>query len=142
MAQANGYAGDVGPEAAWEMLSRDPRAVLIDVRTDAEWAYVGLPDLRALDKGPLLISWKLFPDMAVNARFTDQVAAADVGHGDPVLLLCRSGQRSAAAAAALTAAGFARCYNVAEGFEGDKDAEGHRSRLGGWKARGLPWIQD
>ena len=142
MDQAAGYAGDIPPETAWEMLSTEPQAVLIDVRTDAEWAYVGRPDLRALGKTPLLIPWKLFPDMARNERFTEQVAAAGVGPADTVLLLCRSGQRSAAAAAALTAAGFGRCYNVAEGFEGDKNAEGHRSRLGGWKLRGLPWIQD
>lgn len=136
------YAGDISPDTAWEILNDDPRAILVDVRTDAEWKYVGLPDLSGIGKQPLLVSWKIFPDMRANESFVGQVTDSGVGAEDAVVLLCRSGQRSAAAAQALTEAGFRRCYNISEGFEGDKDEAGRRGSLGGWKARGLPWVQD
>lgn len=136
------YAGDVSPQTAWEILTDDPSAVLVDVRTDAEWKYVGTPDLSGVGKEPLLVPWKLFPEMEQNETFVEAVEAAGIGRDDTILLICRSGQRSASAAAALTERGFQRCYNVAEGFEGDKDDEGHRGSLGGWKVRGLPWAQD
>jgi rhodanese-related sulfurtransferase len=136
------YAGDISPDTAWEILTDDPSAVLIDVRTDAEWKYVGVPDLRDLEKQPLFISWKVFPHMSVNEAFSDNVAEAGISQDDTLLLLCRSGQRSADAATALTARGFLRCYNIAGGFEGDKDHNGQRGTIGGWKARGLPWLQD
>lgn len=135
------YAGDISPETAWEILTDDPGAVLIDVRTDAELTYVGLPNLRDIGKEPLTIPWKVFPSMAVNPTFVEDVEAACVEKDDTIVLLCRSGQRSAAAAQALTEAGFRRCYNIAEGFEGDKDSSGRRGSLGGWKVRGLPWYQ-
>lgn len=136
------YAGDISPDTAWEILNDDPKAVLVDVRTDAEWKYVGVPDLNGLGKKPLLVPWKVFPDMRLNEDFTRVVGEAGVAPDDTLLLICRSGQRSAAAAQALTEAGFRRCYNVAEGFEGDKDPNGRRGTLGGWKVRGLPWTQD
>ena len=135
------YAGDLGPPEAWRVLEEEPGAVLVDVRTAAEWAYVGLPDLRRLGKQTLCVAWQTFPGLQHNPEFLAQVEAAGVGREQTLLLLCRSGVRSRHAAAALTAAGFARCYNVAEGFEGDRDEAGQRGRLGGWKARGLPWIQ-
>ncbi len=137
------YAGDVSAEEAWRVLGENPQAVLIDVRTRAEWSYVGLPDLTPVGKEPLLAEWQTFPTMAVNAAFSGDVAAAlgaerkDV----PVLFLCRSGARSKAAAVALTAQGFSRCYNVAGGFEGDLDQDRHRGHRNGWKAAGLPWAQ-
>lgn len=137
----NGYAGDVSPEDAWRLLEQQPDAQLIDVRTDAEFAYVGNPDLSALGKAPLRISWKVFPDMAANPDFVAEAAAGLPATGAPLLFLCRSGVRSAAAAAAMTAAGFGPCYNVAGGFEGDKDATGHRGTVNGWKVAGLPWTQ-
>jgi rhodanese-related sulfurtransferase len=139
---AERYAGDISPQTAWEILTDDPGAVLIDVRTDAEWKYVGTPDLSDLGKRPLKISWKHFPEMRVNERFVEQVQDAGVEKQDTVVLLCRSGQRSAEAAASLTESGFLRCYNVEEGFEGGKDEEGRRGVLEGWKARELPWVQD
>jgi rhodanese-related sulfurtransferase len=139
--RAERYAGDISPETAWEILTDDPQAVLVDVRTDAEWSYVGVPDLGSVGKEPLLIPWKLFPSMAQNEHFVEQVTEAGVDARDTMVLLCRSGQRSAAAAQALTEAGFRRCYNIAEGFEGDKDSNGQRGTLGGWKVRGLPWVQ-
>jgi rhodanese-related sulfurtransferase len=138
----DGYAGDVSPDTAWEILQDDPTAKLVDVRTQPEITFVGLPDLGQLGKAVVTVPWKTYPGMAANPRFVDDVAEAGVQADDTVLLLCRSGQRSAAAAKALSARGFQRCYNVAEGFEGDKDADGHRATHNGWKVRGLPWIQD
>ena len=135
------YAGDVTPKEAWALLEQDPNACLIDVRTEAEWRYVGLPLLAALGRDTLCVSWLTYPDNAHNSAFVDQVAAAGVKPDQTVLLICRSGQRSRSAAMALTAQGFARCINVAEGFEGDRDDTGHRGTVGGWKVAGLPWAQ-
>mgnify|MGYP000877335498 CR=1 FL=1 len=140
---APAYAGDVAPGDAFKVLAGNPRALLIDVRTRAEWNFVGLPDLP--HSSPLLVEWQVYPDMAVNQGFAQQASAliAESGGGPdtPVFMLCRSGARSRAAAIALTARGFTAAYNVAGGFEGDHDAEGHRGRVNGWKAAGLPWRQ-
>ncbi|MSP52462.1 MAG: rhodanese-like domain-containing protein [Alphaproteobacteria bacterium] len=135
------YAGDVTPDVAWQMLHDNPRAVLVDVRTDAEWAYVGLPDLGAIKRNVVRVSWQLFPSGQVNLRFVAEVTAKDIQPDQTILFLCRSGARSKAAAIAMTAAGFKSCFNVAEGFEGDRDGSGHRGKVGGWKARELPWGQ-
>lgn len=135
------YAGDVTPDVAWQMLHDNPRAVLVDVRTDAEWAYVGLPDLGAIKRNVVRVSWQLFPSGQVNLRFVAEVTAKDIQPDQTILFLCRSGARSKAAAIAMTAAGFKSCFNVAEGFEGDRDGSGHRGMVGGWKARELPWGQ-
>jgi rhodanese-related sulfurtransferase len=134
------YAGDLDPEQAYRLLADDPRAVLVDVRTRAEWAYVGTPDLSTLGREPVLAEWVTFPDGRRNPQFLDAVSAAAV-EDVPVVFLCRSGVRSVAAAEAATAAGFSRAYNVTEGFEGPADAEGHRGAAAGWKFRGLPWKQ-
>ena len=136
------YAGDLSPSEAWELLATTPQAALIDVRTDAEWSFVGRPDLRDLNKPVGFISWQLFPSMEVNADFVGQVQNTGVEKEQPLLFICRSGVRSRHAAVAMTAAGYGPCYNVAEGFEGDKDAAGQRGRLGGWRHHGLPWIQE
>ena len=136
-----GYAGDVSPEAAWTALKSDGDAWLIDVRTTAEWAYVGLPDLGALGKAPVTVEWKRFPSMAVNPGFAGAVAAAGVNRGTALYFLCRSGVRSRDAARAMSALGYGPCFNVATGFEGDRDAAGHRGTVGGWKTGGLPWRQ-
>jgi rhodanese-related sulfurtransferase len=137
----DGYAGDIKPKEAWDILQKDPHACLIDVRTDAEWRYVGLPKLDKLGKATHCISWQVFPDNRRNDRFVEQVEGAGIRPDQPLLLLCRSGQRSKNAAIALTAAGYRCCYNVAEGFEGDRDGTGHRGTVGGWKVAGLPWEQ-
>ena len=137
----DGYAGDINPKQAWDLLTQDSEACLVDVRTDAEWRYVGLPSLDELGKPIFCVGWQLFPDNRLNDDFVDQVKEQGIREDQTVLLICRSGQRSRNAAIALTAAGFARCYNVAEGFEGDKDASGHRGTVGGWKVAGLPWSQ-
>lgn len=127
------------------MLRETSSAQLIDVRTRAEWNYVGLPDLAELGRKPHLAEWQSFPTGAVNEAFADEaeraLAASGAGKDAPVLLLCRSGVRSRAAAIALSARGYARAYNIAGGFEGDHDEDGQRGHLNGWKAAGLPWRQ-
>ena len=132
------YKGDISPRQAFEKLEADPEAVLLDVRTVPEWLYVGLPAVDRL----LRVSWQNFPAMEPNPRFVEMVREAGVSRNATVLCLCRSGQRSTQAARALAAAGFENCYNVAEGFEGDRDAESHRATVGGWKVAGLPWVQN
>ncbi len=136
------YAGDVTARQAWEQLSKDRRAVLVDVRTPAEWSYVGLPDLSALGKTILRVSWQGYPGMALNPRFAEELGRTGISKDDSLFFLCRSGARSRAAAEAMTALGYQRCYNVADGFEGPHDGERHRGRLAGWKASGLPWTQE
>ncbi|MEV0947899.1 rhodanese-like domain-containing protein [Rhodococcus sp. NPDC049939] len=136
------YSGDITPERAWELLRDNPGAALVDVRTDAEWKYVGVPDISSLGRQTLLIEWVTYPAGARNDKFVDQLKEAGVTGGEnaPVLFLCRSGQRSIGAAEAATAAGIRPSYNVLDGFEGALDAEGHRGAEG-WRARGLPWRQ-
>jgi rhodanese-related sulfurtransferase len=135
------HAGDVTPAQAYDLLEDDPRAVLVDVRTTAELTYVGRPDLDDLGKDLVVVEWSTFPDGARNASFLDELAAEGIPTDAPVLFLCRSGARSASAAALATANGYARAHNVIGGFEGDVDADGHRGTTGGWKASGLPWVQ-
>jgi rhodanese-related sulfurtransferase len=135
------YAGDITSRKAWDILATDPKAVLVDVRTEPEWSFVGVPNLQPLDRSPVCVSWQGYPDMAVNDNFADDLIAHGVSPDRPVLLLCRSGQRSRAAAEALTAAGYATCFNVADGFEGPPDDRHHRGVTAGWKASGLPWVQ-
>lgn len=126
-----GYAGDITPADAWELLQRDPRVILVDVRTAQEWEQVGLPDLSAVGKTPVRLSWKFLPSGELNHQFVSEFSRLETGKDTAVLLLCKSGGRSQAAACALTAAGYARCLNVAGGFEGQD----------GWKAQHLPWHQ-
>ena len=135
------YAGDVTPEEAWHILKTYKSAVLIDCRTDAEWSYVGQTDLSGLGKEQLRIAWKIFPAMNTNPVFAEEIASACPNKQTKLLMMCRSGVRSIDAAIAATAAGYAQAYNILEGFEGDKDAQGHRGNTGGWKHRGLPWKQ-
>jgi len=135
------YVGDVTPSEAWQILADDTDAVLVDVRTAAEWNFVGVPELSSLSKKPMLISWQRFPDMSQNQEFASELARAGVPSSAPVLFICRSGARSAAAAEYCTAEGFANCYNVIEGFEGVLDAHKQRGRISGWKMHALPWVQ-
>ena len=136
------YAGDVKPTKAWEVLANNTRAVLIDVRTTAEWAYVGKSDISSLGKEVVFLEWKIFPIMKSNPEFADKVAAKVSDKDAPLLFLCRSGVRSKAAAILMTGKGYSACYNIANGFEGDKGDDGHRGLTGGWKVEGLPWVQD
>lgn len=136
------YAGDLSAAEAWERLQQDPRAQLVDVRTLAEWNFVGVPDLAGLGRKVHCVEWQGFPSGQSNPQFTAQASQALGGDkAQTVLLLCRSGARSRAAAIALTQAGFAKAFNIAGGFEGDIDDKGHRGNINGWKASGLPWRQ-
>jgi rhodanese-related sulfurtransferase len=132
------YAGDLTPRQAWELLESNDGAVLVDVRTAAEWQFVGVP----LAPGDaVLAEWNTAHGH--NDDFVAQAAsAAGLVPGDnrPLVCLCRSGQRSIGAAEALTAAGFGPAYNVLDGFEGAVDEHGHRGSAG-WRAEGLPWRQ-
>lgn len=130
---AEGYAGDVTPELAWQWCQAG-EAVLVDVRTDAEREWVGFVP------GAVPVAWKQWPGMAVNGAFDEAVRSA-VPAGKKVVLLCRSGVRSVAAAQRATQLGL-EAYNILEGFEGDADEQGHRGRKGGWRLRGLPWRQN
>jgi len=132
---------DVPPQAVWEALTTNPRAQLVDVRTDAEWTYVGLPDLSDAGKEPVLIPWQLFPSMQVNGSFMDQVRRAGLTPDNHLYFLCRTGVRSLAAGRAAQEAGYPHAFNIADGFEGPVDAEGHRGNVAGWKADDLPWRQ-
>jgi rhodanese-related sulfurtransferase len=134
------YAGDVTPLQAWTALQDELEAALVDVRTHAEWTYVGLPDLGSLGKSVVRIEWQRYPGGRVNETFTAQLDAAGISRDAAVYFLCRSGVRSVAAARAATAGGWARAYTVLDGFEGPHDAASHRN-LSGWKVVGLPWVQ-
>lgn len=148
MADGRPIIDEVDPAQAYGLLSSDPAAVLVDVRTSAEWAFVGLPDLSALGRQVATVEWISFPDMARNAIFLDQLTDQLRGEiPQRLFFICRSGSRSMAAAqwvaGALSGQGrSAHCTNVAEGFEGDIDHEGHRGSVNGWKVRGLPWRQN
>jgi rhodanese-related sulfurtransferase len=118
---------------------------MIDVRTRAEWTYVGIPDLGSLNKRAVLVEWQTFPDQTVDPRFAERLAgelnALGVKLDDDLFFICRSGGRSLTAAKAMAAMGYRACHNVAGGFEGPLDDERHRGTAGGWKAVGLPWLQ-
>lgn len=133
------YAGDITPEEAWTLLSDAPDAVLVDCRTDAEWRFVGVPDLSPLQRDVVFIEWNR-SDGTHNESFVEDLKSAGVTGERPVVFLCRSGNRSIGAAEAATAAGIGPSYNVLDGFEGNLDANRHRGSTG-WKAVGLPWRQ-
>ena len=132
---------DVAPADAWTALRTDPQARLVDVRTDAEWNFVGSPNLQQTGQDPLLIPWQVFPTMQVNGGFVQTLKQAGLTPENKLYFLCRSGVRSVAAARAAQAEGFQQAYNIAGGFEGPPDGDGHRGTVEGWKASGLPWQQ-
>ena len=139
------YAGDITPGEAWKILSENPEAVLVDVRTDAEWKFVGVPDVSSLGRDVIFIEWNR-SNGTRNENFVADLVAAGIqaspeGTGDrPVIFLCRSGNRSIGTAEAATAAGIGPSYNVLDGFEGNLDEHKHRGGTG-WRALGLPWTQ-
>lgn len=129
---ASGYAGDISPQTAWQWM-REGHAVLVDVRTDAERAWVGfVPDVPA-------VAWKQWPGMALNPDFDTAIVQAAAGR--PVALLCRSGVRSVAAARRATELGLT-AYNILGGFEGELNEQAQRGHRGGWRHAGLPWRQN
>ncbi|BBZ46112.1 rhodanese-like domain-containing protein [Mycobacterium parmense] len=127
------YAGDITPEQAWQLLNDDPRAMLVDVRTDAEWRTVGVPDLSGLGREAVFIEWNT-SDGLRNEGFADELRDQVGDDERPVIFLCRSGSRSIAAAELATGLGIAPSFNVLDGFEGRQSGTG-------WQATGLPWKQ-
>lgn len=136
------YAGDLTAQEAWDLLKENPQARLVDVRTDAEWRFVGVPDTSSIGHEPLFLEWVDYPSGDRNFSFVEQLKAAGVepGSDTPLLFLCRSGGRSIGAAVAATEADLGPAYNILEGFEGPVDENGHR-RSAGWRNIGLPWVQ-
>jgi rhodanese-related sulfurtransferase len=128
------YEGELTPAEAYELLQKAPGAKLVDVRTRAEWDFVGRIS------GAVEIEWESYPEGKPNPHFVQQLRE-QVDPEALVIFICRSGNRSHHAAAAAAAAGFTQSYNMLEGFEGKKDAGGHRNTVGGWRAAGLPWFQ-
>lgn len=129
------YAGSVLPADAWALV-QGGQAVLVDVRSAEERKFVGhVP-------GAAHVAWATGTSLTRNPRFVRELEAKLGGKGDPVLLLCRSGKRSALAAEAAAKAGLTQVFNVLEGFEGELDAAQRRGTSDGWRFRGLPWVQD
>jgi len=126
------YAGALLPAEAHALMQSG--AKLVDVRTKPELLYVGRVP------GSLAVEWQTYPGNRDNPEFIAELAAA-VGKDEPLMFICRSGARSHGAAEAALRAGWRETYNVLEGFEGDKDAAGHRNTVGGWRKAGLPWKQ-
>jgi rhodanese-related sulfurtransferase len=139
------YAGDVSAKAAWDDLAGSPDATLVDVRTRAEWTYVGIPVLSAIGKAPVLLEWDEFPTGDLVPDFVGRLQAELDGRGisrdAPLYFICRSGNRSRQAAMLATEAGYAHAYNVEFGFEGRLSPDRHRATPGSWKAEDLPWVQ-
>ena len=128
------YSGALTPTEAHALWRNAPGAKLVDVRTRAEWDYVGrIP-------GAVEIQLLGYPGNQPNPAFLSELESK-VDKAAPVLFICRSGGRSHNAAMLATQAGYRDAYNVLEGFEGDRDAQGHRNTTGGWRAAGLPWTQ-
>ena len=132
---------NVPPTQTWEALKADPQAQLVDVRTDVEWNFVGVPDLEEAGKQAVLLPWQTYPTMQRNPAFEEQLQRAGFTADHRIYFLCRSGARSMAAAQAAQAAGYPHAFNVSDGFEGPLDQGGHRGSVAGWKADGLPWRQ-
>jgi len=138
------YAGDVTAQTVWDELAANPAAILVDVRTQAEWNLVGKPDLSSIDREPIDLQWVTM--QGVNKNFLTELqgeldkrgAAKDA----PIYIMCQSGGRSKIAAMQCTELGYTNAYNLAEGFEGALDEHKHRNSIGGWKVAGLPWTQN
>jgi rhodanese-related sulfurtransferase len=131
------YAGAVTPQEAFELLKSSPKVKLVDVRTNAERDWVGrvaIPDTQHA-----AVQWATYPGGVPNPDFgaqLEKVASPD----ETLLFLCRSGVRSRHSARVATELGYANAFDILEGFEGDKDGEGHRKTIGGWCKAGLPWV--
>lgn len=131
------YRGAVTPTEACQLAMEDPRVMLVDVRTNAERDWIGrvmIPDSKHA-----AVQWTLYPGAHPNTQFVEQLRNAADSNAI-LLFLCRSGVRSRHAAKLATESGFAHCFDILEGFEGDRDAAGHRKSIGGWCYAGLPWV--
>jgi len=128
---------EITAREAWNMLRKDGRAVLLDIRSEPEWEFVGFP----LVDSYLQISWRRWPEMEINPDFAAELEASGVLPDTPLLLMCKAGVRSREAGEFLLERGFSRCFNIGDGFEGRRDGAGRRRRIDGWVAAGLPWMQ-
>jgi len=131
------YAGALTPQEAFALLQGNPNAKLVDVRTNAERDWVGRVDIPATQH--LAVQWNTYPGGTPNPDFLPQLSQG-AGKDDVLLFLCRSGVRSRHSAKLATENGYKNCFDILEGFEGDKDAAGHRKTVSGWCRAGLPWI--
>ena len=131
------YAGAVTPQEAFALLQGDPRVKLVDVRTNAERDWIGRPAVPEAQQGA--VQWTLYPGGVPNPDFAAQLQQV-AGKDDVLLFLCRSGVRSRHAARVATELGYKNAFDILEGFEGDRDGEGHRKTVGGWCKAGLPWV--
>lgn len=132
------YAGAVSPEEAWALLQANKNVVLVDVRTNAERDWVGRVNLS--EPQQLAVQWLLYPGSTPNPDFVAQLKAAVPDQDTVLLFLCRSGVRSRHGAKLATENGYTQCYDILQGFEGEKDAHGHRKTIGGWCSADLPWV--
>lgn len=135
-AMPHAYRGEALPQEAWDYLHRDAQAVLVDVRTPAEWEQ-GIPDMSEAGGRLVTISWKLAPDYTVNPRFADDLKTQGIRQDTPLFFMCRGGGRSLDAAVAMTALGYGACFNITGGFEGRHHPT--QPDEPGWKDSGLPW---
>ncbi len=135
------YSGDLSPKEAWSLLQKETDSFLVDCRTTAEWTFVGVPDLESLKKNVIFIEWQTYPRMEKNEKFLDEISQTEIKKDSKVIFLCRSGARSRSAAEFLTLHGYKNCFNFSEGFEGNHNENGHRSKTNGWKFYELPWKQ-
>ncbi len=135
------YAGEVTPQSAWDSLANNKNSYLVDVRTNVEWNFVGVPALAKISKKPILLSFRLYPEMSINDSFITDLSNIISDKSAEIFFLCRTGGRSLEAAILATTAGFTSCFNVTHGFEGIGDANEQRGNATGWKADNLPWQQ-
>ena len=139
---SNTHVKTLSPKQAWQLVQNEPKALLVDVRSQMEFLFIGHP------VGAIHIAWIDEPDWNINPHFTAEVRKLVLGgldhksgHNVPVLLICRSGKRSLEAGEQLLKDGFHQVYNIEDGFEGELDDTHHRSTLAGWRFEGLPWEQ-
>lgn len=137
--------GEMGVLETWEVMQSDPNSELIDVRTSAEWSFVGRCDLDKISKSPIMVEWLRYPGGEVVAEFSEnlkrELEKRNRRKDVKLFFICRSGQRSLAAAKVMAAEGYTNCINVADGFEGPLGPDQHRGGVSGWKVEGLPWVQ-
>jgi len=125
----------------FNQLSEISNSYLIDVRTKPEWEFIGIPNLSSINKKTILISWHVYPLLKINSFFENKIIELNIKKNDKLFFICRSGGRSFHAAKFLFHSGFNYCYNVSDGFEGDKNILNQRSTINGWKFNNLPWEQ-
>jgi len=140
MSMPGDAVGEVTAAEAYDILKAEPKARLVDVRSRAEWVFVGVP-VTPNTAATVLLEWQRYPSMDVDPAFPEELQSACPDKAAPLYFICRQGVRSHAAAELATSLGYRSCFNVVDGFEGPPDREGHRGTVAGWKAAGLPWRQ-